>query len=263
MNYRNTMMRTASTLLMAAAVAPRYPDDAPAAPAPAAPAPAPVADPVGDPPAGDPPAAPAEGDPPAEPKAGDPAPAEPKEGDPPAAPAAPEKYELKLPEGLPEGQGFDTSAFEKAEPLFRELGLNGEQAQKVVDTYAKDILPVVVPQVQAQVLEDFGLVGFHQWADQVRVDPRFGGAAGKPISDERVAEIQTHVAKFRDQFGTPELTALLDTTTLGNHPEVVYAFYQAGKALAEDSFHRSDVGAQGKGDLATALYGEAFAPRKA
>lgn len=167
-----------------------------------------------------------------------------------------------MPEGLPEGATFDTAAFEKAEPMFRDLGLTGEQAQKVVDTYAKDILPVVVPQVQAQVLEDFGLTGFHQWADQVATDPRFGGAPGKPVSAERIAEIQTHVARFRDQFGTPELTALLDNTTLGNHPEIVNAFYQAGKALAEDNFHRSDASAQSKGDLAVEMYGEAFAPRK-
>lgn len=175
--------------------------------------------------------------------------------------AAPEKYELKVPEGLPEGTSFDTSAFEKAEPLFRDLGLTGEQAQKVVDTYAKDILPVVVPQVQAQVLNDFGLVGFHKWEEQCREDPRFGGQPGKPISPEAMQQHMADVARFRDQFGTPALAELLENTTIGNHPEIVAAFAKAGKALADDNFHRSDVSAQGQQSLAEKMYGPAFAPK--
>jgi len=39
-----------------------------------------------------------------------------------------------------------------------------------------------------------------------------------------------------DKFGTPELTKLLNASGMGNHPEIIRAFYRAGKAISEDSF---------------------------
>ena len=37
-------------------------------------------------------------------------------------------------------------------------------------------------------------------------------------------------------FGTPELRDVLNMTGLGNHPEIIRAFYRAGKAISEDAF---------------------------
>src|SRR6266850_2111484 len=66
---------------------------------------------------------------------------EPKEGDPkpedkPKEPAegAPEKYaDFKVPDGFK----FDPTALTEAQATFKELNLTKDQAQKLVDTYAK------------------------------------------------------------------------------------------------------------------------------
>lgn len=219
--------------------------------------------PAGDPPAGDPPAddKPA-GDPPADDKpAGDPPAGDPPADDkPPVDPATlpPETYTFTPPEGVE----IDAKAVELATPVFKELGLTNDAANKVVGLYASQILPGVVTQVQSQVLTDFGLVGFDKWSEQALVDPRLGGAPGKPISEERLGQVMADVARFRDTFGTPELTALLDSTTLGNHPEILAAFASAGKAIGEGEFHRSDNGAPADVPLERSLYGDAFAPKR-
>ena len=42
--------------------------------------------------------------------------------------------------------------------------------------------------------------------------------------------------KALDAFGTPELKDVLNATGFGNHPEVIKAFYKAGKAISADGF---------------------------
>jgi len=42
--------------------------------------------------------------------------------------------------------------------------------------------------------------------------------------------------KALETFGTPELRDVLNMTGMGNHPEVIRAFYKAGKAISEDRF---------------------------
>ncbi len=57
---------------------------------------------------------------------------------------APEKYEFKAPE---EGQELDKGALEVFEPIARELNLNNEQAQKLVDVYGSKIMPAIQKQI--------------------------------------------------------------------------------------------------------------------
>ena len=40
--------------------------------------------------------------------------------------------------------------------------------------------------------------------------------------------------KAIDAFGNPELVKLLNSTGMGNHPEVIRAFYNMGKTMRED-----------------------------
>ena len=66
------------------------------------------------------------------------------------------------------------------------------------------------------------------WVDAAQADTEIGG----PNLAQNVAVAK----KAMDKFGTPELSKLLDETGLGNHPEIVRAFYRAGKAISEDRF---------------------------
>lgn len=61
------------------------------------------------------------------------------------------------------------------------------------------------------------------WAEASRNDSEFGG-------DAFATNIKTAI-KALDAFGTDELKALLNESGLGNHPEIIRAFYRVGRAM--------------------------------
>lgn len=211
---------------------------APAASEPAAPsgdAPAPAADPAKT--EGDKPQPGAEGDKPQDDK--------PAEGDKPAKEpdnkdkkpeGAPEKYEFKAGEGVE----LDQEALKDFEPLARELNLNNEQAQKLVDMYGTKLLPMVQKhQAEAWQKQTEG------WAESVKADKEIGG-------DKLTSSIST-AQRALETFGTPELKEYLNTTGLGNHPELVKAFVKIGKAMSEDNVVTGGHDG-GSNDLVSAFY---------
>lgn len=146
-------------------------------------------------------------------------------GSDPAAPAAPvgvpEKYELKP----PEGQTLDASVLEAFTPVFKELGLNQAQAQKLVDTqFAVTAKAVEGMQKQLgdQVAEENAT-----WAKQCREDKEFGG-----VNFEANAKIAN---KALAAFGSPELKAELISSGYANHPAFVKLFWTIGQKLAEST----------------------------
>ena len=88
----------------------------------------------------------------------------------------------------------------------------------------------------------------NEWAETAIGEKEFGG--------ERLAENLAVAKKALDTFGTPELRTLLNETGLGNHPELIRAFYKAGKAISEDKFVPAGAGKgpQGGKDLSSRLY---------
>lgn len=165
------------------------------------------------------------------------------------APAVPEVYELKAPGDV----ALDAKMVEQATPVFKELGLTNEAAQKVVDFYAGTVLPEVAQTVQDATLKALGMSDMADWAKQLKADKELGGA-----NFEKAATV---AAQARDAVGTPELIKLLNDTRLGNHPEIFRLFHKIGTAIGEGSiFGKSDGTAQ-PASLAMSLYGEAFAPK--
>lgn len=150
---------------------------------------------------------------------------------------APEKYEFKP----ADGQQIDETALKEFEPIARELNLNQEQAQKFVDLYASKILP----QLQQQQVEKW-TQQTEQWAADVKSDKEIGG-------DNMTANVGLAQKAF-DQFGTPELKEYLNTTGLGNHPEIIRAFMKVGKAMSEDSMVMTNN--SGQRSAAEVLYGK-------
>jgi hypothetical protein len=122
-----------------------------------------------------------------------------------AQPAAVE-YE---PFALPEGVVADEEVLGEFKATAKELNLSQENAQKLVDLQTKANL-------RART----------QWAESAKVDKEFGGPA--------LAENLGLAKKALDSFASPELRNLLDTSGLGNHPEIIRAFVRVGKAISED-----------------------------
>lgn len=127
--------------------------------------------------------------------------------------AAPEAYELKA----PEGREFDEGVLGAFTDVARELNLSNEAAQKVLDKIA----PALAEKVERGIAETRA-----QWAEQSRSDTEFGGKA--------LEENLGVARKALDSFGTPALRELLDSSGLGNHPEVIRLLVRAGRAISED-----------------------------
>ncbi|EOT1889046.1 peptidase [Citrobacter freundii] len=150
---------------------------------------------------------------------------------------APEKYEFKP----AEGQELDAAALEQFEPIARELNLTNEQAQKMVDLYGTKIMPMVQQQqVEAWQKQTEG------WAESVKADKEIGG-------DKLTSSIST-AQRALETFGTPELKEYLNTTGLGNHPELIKVFVKVGKAMSEDGMVTGKE--SGQRTAAEVLYGK-------
>jgi hypothetical protein len=140
----------------------------------------------------------------------------PKEGDKPPEEAKPVEYELKVPEGVKlEGESLDAlKAFAK------ERGLSQADAQALTDMGVKQ-----AQAFQAQLVEHGKQVA-EQWTTATKTDKEFGG--------DKLGENLAIAKQALDTFGSKELKTLLNDSGLGNHPEIIRAFYRAGKAISED-----------------------------
>jgi len=130
------------------------------------------------------------------------------------SPQAPEAYAFSAPEGVT----LDTAAVEEFSAIAKELGLEQGKAQAIAD--------IAVKMQQRQAEAQQALVT--SWVEQVKVDKEIGG--------DKFTENLAVARKALETFGTPELQDVLNMTGLGNHPEVIRAFYKAGKAISEDRF---------------------------
>jgi|GEM_PF-331342 len=149
---------------------------------------------------------------------------------------APEKYEFSAPEG---GE-IDKEALAHFEPIARELNLNQEQAQKLVDLYGKEVMPKIIAQQaenwQKQTAE---------WAVSAKEDKDIGG--------DKFDANMTRAKQAMDKFATPALREFLESTGMGNHPELIRAFVKVGAAMSEDSLVTSNE--KGQRSAADVLYG--------
>lgn len=128
---------------------------------------------------------------------------------------APEKYEFKPPEGVQ----LDDKLVAEFSEVAKELDLPQDAAQKVIDKLA--------PAMAKQQMEALDTLK-NEWAESTKADKELGG--------EKLGENLAVAKKALEAFGSPELRTLLEKTGLGNHPEMIRAFYKAGKQISEDRF---------------------------
>jgi len=135
---------------------------------------------------------------------------------------APEMYEFTVPDGIQ----MDETGLASFSEFAKELDMPQEAAQKMLEKMG--------PAWQQRQADAIATV-HNQWKDASTSDKEFGG--------DKLSENLAVAKKALDTFGTPELSKLLKETGLGNNPEIIRAFYRAGKAISEDSFV---AGSQGK-----------------
>lgn len=171
------------------------------------------------------PATPAPTDPAAAPSPATP-PATPAAAAPPADPAAPAtetllaKKDEKPPEEIkikfPDGVVADEALLGKFVPLAKDLKLNSEGAQKLVDLFAE----------AQKASETRHMEQITQWAEEAKTDKEIGGEA----FDANLAIAK----KAMDRLATPGLREVLIKSGLGNHKDVIKVFMQVGKLISED-----------------------------
>ena len=160
----------------------------------------------------------------------------------------PETYELKLTGKDDEGKDVeipvDAALLEVADPIFRELNLTNDQANKLAG---------LVPQIQRQVVQaeaDHYDTIKADWAKTAQADEEIGG--------KNWGETQKLAAKALDHFGAPkdsEFRKLLDESGFGNHPEMIRMFRKIGAAVSEDGdIVRGDEAKGKKTDRTEVLY---------
>ena len=212
------------------------PADAVETVADASPADAPAADPAPD--AGDDADESALGGKAKGPEAGDDAPAEAD------APVVPEAYDLTAPEGMT----IDPALLEEATPIFKEIGLSNEAANKVLPLAQSLMTKSHEAAVQSMI--DAGAQQRKAWLDEAKADPEIGG--GKWDATLHSA------AKALDALGYPEgspFRAALTETGFGNHPEMIRAMAKVGAMVGEDGdFVRADAAVQVKRSREEILY---------
>jgi len=139
----------------------------------------------------------------------------------------------------------------EVDPIFRDLGLSNEQANKIMPLAGKFHERIVAAQVDAH--KAMGA----DWAKAAKSDPRIGGKNWKE-TEGFVARALDTVSQGLGKDGAKEVAdfkELLDQTQIGNHPTMVKILRWYGERVGEDSnFVRSDVGAAIKPSREEVLY---------
>jgi len=121
---------------------------------------------------------------------------------------------------LIDGQEMDTAMLEAFSPEFKKLGLTQEQAQGLVTIQAGMVQAGQQAQIDAFSQQN------EEWATAAKTDKEYGG--------DKFDESVSFAQKAVETFGTPELKEALDSTGLGNHPELIRLMNRVGRALGED-----------------------------
>lgn len=146
------------------------------------------------------------------------------QGDTPEVQGAPEVYE---PFVMPDGLELDEEVLTEFQALAKEDNLSQEKAQKYADFGAK-----LVQKTQEETVG--GLAEQWQetlasWVTEIKTDKELGG--------ENLPQAMAVAQKAVLDFGGKELVKVLEETGMTNCPALFRAFYKAGLAVADDSFH--------------------------
>lgn len=122
---------------------------------------------------------------------------------------------------MPDGVEVDKAKLEAISPVFKELNLSQEGAQKLVDFYAKTVAETQNANAEAWKATR------ETWKVAAKADKEIGGEQ----YDAQVGLAKKGLA----HFGTPELADYLDTYGGGDNPEVIRFLARVGSIVTEDT----------------------------
>lgn len=122
---------------------------------------------------------------------------------------------------IPDNAPFDPALLDEFKALATREKMPQQLAQEMINLGAKHAGLIISQAQQAKEQE------WAAWAEQTRADPEIGG--------EQMDANLALAKKAMLTFGTPELTEIIDTSGLGNHPALIKAFFKIGKAISEDT----------------------------
>lgn len=160
------------------------------------------------------------------------------------APVVPEAYELTAPEGM----DLDADLVAEAAPIFKEMGLSNEAANKLMPMAGKLVEKTRDATIQSII--DSGNVQRKAWLDEAKGAEDIGGA--KWDTTLHVAARGLDALGYKE--GSPFRQALFDTG-FTNHPDMIRIAARLGQLVGEDGdFVRADAGAEVKVPLEKRLY---------
>jgi hypothetical protein len=132
---------------------------------------------------------------------------------------APEAYtEFKAPEGFQ----LDADVIKEAAPMFKDMGLSQEQAQRLVDFYVK-----TNQETLNQPYEAYKAMR-EEWVEQAKKHPEIGG---------NLDRVLTTVSRAIDSVGDAtlarEFRQVMDMTGAGDHPSFIRMFYKLASMVTE------------------------------
>lgn len=138
-------------------------------------------------------------------------------GDQTAPAGAPDKYDFKAPDGVT----LDPKAIEAAIPIFKELGLTQDAAQKLVNLQIAQTKALTEAPIKAFVEQTT------KWKDEV------AGTYGKDI--EPGGKHFVSVGRLLSQLGPGEASfrEAMNSTGVGNHPAFVAAMIKIAGLISE------------------------------
>lgn len=126
---------------------------------------------------------------------------------------APEAYTLTAPEGT----ALDASVVTKFSEVAKALDLSQTAAQKIVESLAPTIAAANAERIATYRAD---LVA------QVKADKDLGG--------DKLDENLAVANRGLKAYGSPALRTLLNTSGLGDHPEVLRLLFKVGQSISED-----------------------------
>lgn len=156
---------------------------------------------------------------------------------------------------VPEGYELVPEVATEAASIFKELGLNQDQAQKLVDFYGKQVAFRDTSNTTAA--ETAWQETNKAWQTETLADPDLG---------PNIAKVKETISRALDSLGdatlTKEFKQVMDMTGAGNHKAFVKAFYKLAERATEGRHVRGSgpttdsqrAPGQGKPSAAQAMY---------
>jgi len=143
---------------------------------------------------------------------------------------------------LPENSTLDPKVVDEVVSFAKEQKLTQAQAQAILERENNAVASYA--QAQENQLKE---VSNGVWLEELKNDKELGG--------EKFKE-NIHIAgQAFARYSTPEFTALMKKTGLGNHPELNRIFFKIGKEMANDKLVQGGKVPNGTKSIVDRLYG--------